>query len=265
MIDRMNLLIFTPTYDNGLRHETVASIVAQQTHHWVTWEVSRRNPYPGRDMRNVLAQYSYAREQTLRGPYDALLTVEHDMVLPQNAVQTLCDTPAGVVYGAYLLRHGGQVLNAWQYIGPQGLGMSLDRYPAELAAMQRAGVGRVSGVGFGCTLIRRQVLEAIPFRQDGGEHAPDMPFALDCNRLGITQLARFDVKCGHIDKGVTLEIDHQQGPTMRVRMRERVNIFFGAGGVALVEGQEIDLPADKAKELAELGYAEIVTAPKAMA
>src|SRR4030095_12526491 len=209
MIERLHLLIFTPTYEDGLRPETVASIVAQQTHHWLTWEIGRCNPYPGRDMRNVLAQYSYARDLCLKEPYDALLTVEHDMVLPSHAVQALCDTPAPVVYGTYLLRHGQPVLNAWQYIGQNGLGMSLDRYPAELNKYQQMGVGRVSGVGFGCTLIRRQVLEQVPFRADGSSgHAPDLPFALDCVRLGITQLARFDVKCGHIHEGEILDVEN---------------------------------------------------------
>jgi len=86
MIDRAQILIFTPTYGDLLRPETVASVVAQRTHHWITWEVGRCNPYAEGDIRNVLAQYSYARELCLSGPYDALLTVEHDMVLPAHAL-----------------------------------------------------------------------------------------------------------------------------------------------------------------------------------
>jgi hypothetical protein len=268
MIDRIWLLIFTPTYDKLLRHETVASLVAQQTRHWLTWEIGRQNPYPtgsqGRDMRNVLAQYNYAREMCLSGPYDALLTVEHDMVLPPHAVQALCDTPAPVVYGTYTLRHGGQVINAWQYIGQQGLGMSLNRYPDELRALARAGVGRVSGVGFGCTLLRRQVLERVPFRSDTGNHAPDMPFALDCVRLGITQLARFDVRCGHIHEGVILE-QEQRGPTAKVKVKQAVNILLDGGGVSLMEGDELELPIDQAMQLADLGHVDMVAAAPATA
>lgn len=259
MIDRLQVLIFTPTYDNGLRSETVRSIVAQETHHWLTWEIGRCNPYPGRDMRNVLAQYNYARELCLSGPYDALLTVEQDMVLPPHAVRALCDTPAPVVYGTYLLRHGAPVLNAWQYVSQTGLGMSLSRYPAELAAFEKAGYGRVSGVGFGCTLIRRQVLEQIPFRADQAGHAPDMPFAFDCVRNGITQLARFDVKCGHIHKGELLSVDMGQ-PTAKVTVLQPVNILMNGSGVALVEGMEVELPPKQALQLADLGYVEFVNA-----
>lgn len=264
MIERIHVLIFTPTYGGLLRDETIASVVAQQTIHWLTWEIGRVNPYPIRDaqgkplrdMRNVLAQYSYARDLCLSGPYDAMVTVEHDMVIPPHAIQTLCDTPAPVVYGTYLLRHQDPRINAWQYIGERGLGMSLDRYPAELRNLEMAGVGRVSGVGFGCTLIRRQALEAIPFRANGNGHAPDMPFALDCVRQGVTQLARFDVKCGHVHEGEILEID-KNGPTVKVTVLLPVNILLDGSGVSLAEGDEVEMPPKQANQLATLGYVKL--------
>lgn len=211
-------------------------------------------------MRNVLAQYSYARELCLRGPYDAMLTVEEDMILPHYAVRALCDTPAPVVYGTYMLRHGEPVLNAWQYIGTAGLGMSLDKYPAELRRFQQAGVGRVSGCGLGCTLIRRQVLEAIPFRASTAVYqAPDMPFALDCVRLGITQLARFDVRCGHIDKGVILETKSEgsTAETVTVSCIQSVNVMVDGESMSLMEGESYEMAPAKAQELASLGYVEV--------
>jgi hypothetical protein len=258
MIDRIHLLVFTPTYDNGLRHETVASVTGQQTRHWLTWEIGRCNPYPGRDLRNVLAQYNAAREMCLRGPYDALLTVEHDMVLPPHAVQRLCDTPAPVVYGTYLLRQES-VLNAWQYIGTAGLGMSLDKYPAELRKYREDGVGRVSGCGFGCTLIRRQVLEGVPFRGSPTEfYAPDMPFALDCVRKEIVQVARFDVRCGHIHREVILEQQSDGSATkVTVTCIQSVNVLVDGGGVSMIEGETYQMAPDKAQELAALGYVEV--------
>jgi hypothetical protein len=253
MIRGLHLLVFTPITPGGLRPETVASIVGQQTRQRVDWEIGRCNPHPGRDMRNVLAQYNYGRELCLSGPYDALLTVEQDMVIPSHTIEALCDTPAPVVYGTYLLRHNDPVLNAWQYIGNKALGMSLDRYPAELAGYRKGGVGRVSGVGFGCTLIRRSALEAIPFRQDMGDHAPDMPFAFDCVRQGITQLARFDVRCGHYHEGAILDID-MAAATVTVTVLQPVNILLGGRGVALTVGMQVELPPKQAQTLAGLGY-----------
>jgi hypothetical protein len=261
MIRGLHLLIFTPITPGGLRPETIASIVGQQTRQRVDWEIGRCNPHPGRDMRNVLAQYNHARNLCLSGPYDALLTVEQDMVIPPHALEALCDTPAPVVYGTYLLRHNDPVLNAWQYSGQAGLGMSLDRYPGELLSYQKAGVGRVSGVGFGCTLIRRSVLESIPFRQDMGDHAPDMPFAFDCVRQGITQLARFDVRCGHYHEGEILSVETSRGAVVKVTVLQPINILLGGGGVALTMGQMVELPRKQAATLAELGYVQFETAP----
>lgn len=195
-----HLLIVTPVTPGGLRPETVASIVAQQTSHLVTWQISRCNPYPPPDVRNVLAQYSYAREQTLRGPYDALIAIEQDIIVPPHALATLWEDGAAVVYGTYMLRHGMPVINALRHDSPINLGMSLSLYSGALAQASKAERVEVSGVGFGCTLIRRHVLEAIPFRQDESGNAPDMPFARDCLQAGIEQIARFDVACGHIHR-----------------------------------------------------------------
>lgn len=95
-----SLLIFTPTYADGPRGETLASVSQQQTTLEITHEVSwLDNPLPGRRMENVIAQYQKAWKMALDGGYDALLTVEHDMVLPSNAVQKLWDTDAAVAMG----------------------------------------------------------------------------------------------------------------------------------------------------------------------
>jgi hypothetical protein len=157
-------------------------------------------------MRNVLAQYNHARTLCLSGPYDAMVTVEHDIILPPHALATLCDDGAAVVYGTYMLRHGMPVINALKYENERNSGMSLSLYNGALAQASKAERVEVSGVGFGCTLIRRQVLEAIPFRQDAAGNAPDMPFAHDCLRQGIQQVARFNVRCGHIHEGEILSV-----------------------------------------------------------
>jgi hypothetical protein len=157
-------------------------------------------------MRNVLAQYSHARELCLSGPYDALVTIEQDMILPPHALATLWEDGAAVVYGTYMLRHGMPVINALRHENQRNLGMSLSLYNGALAQASKAERIEVSGVGFGCTLIRRSVLEAIPFRQDDAGNAPDMPFARDCLQRGIEQIARFNVRCGHIHEGEILSV-----------------------------------------------------------
>jgi len=44
--------------------------------------------------------------------FDALLTIEHDMVIPPDALLKLLDTKADVVYGLYVFRSQPKTLNA---------------------------------------------------------------------------------------------------------------------------------------------------------
>lgn len=191
------LLIFTPTYANGPMAETLESIKLQRSRR-VKWthHVSWHNPSTDA-MLNVLAQYQLARKMVLSEDYDALLAVEHDMRLPdKGAVQRMWDTDAGVVYAPYLLRHGQPSISLWRKEERPEMGLTLSLYGSELKRYRELGVGPVSGVGLGCTLIRRKVLEAIPFRGKPGV-ACDMPFAIDCLKRRIDALGRFDVPCDH--------------------------------------------------------------------
>lgn len=252
-----SLLVFTPTYAGLLRPETVESVKAQEFDGTLTHEISDYNPYPGnRNMANVLAQYQRARQMALDGGYDGLLTVEHDMRIPPDAAQTLWDDGAEVVYGLYILRHGANVLNAWRYEGTNGMGMSLSLYPADLREARKHKAIRVSGVGFGCTLIRRKTLESIPFR--GVENSgPDMPFAVDCLKRGITMIARMDVHCDHYHEGNWLTVSNEGNPIARFLPAVDMNVNVNGSSVALRKDVYASLPTAVASELQRAGYGRI--------
>ena len=250
----MTILVFTPTCNDGPRPETVASVKGQSFTDYVH-EVSWHNPYPGRDMRNVVTQYQRAWGMALEGGYEALLTFEHDMTMSPNAVQRLYETDAPVVYGVYMLRHGTKTLSAWQHTGGRNLGMSLSLYPAELKRYRQRGWGEVCGVGWGCTLIRRPVLERITVRQTGDGDAGDIAFATDCVRAGIRQIARFDVPCGHIEPdGNVLDPYRQGGIVRRVLALQNVTVNADGQTVAMKHGRYYSLPPDVAMELQRAGY-----------
>lgn len=261
----MRLLVYTPTTEDGPAAACVESIDGQQYQGQWEWVVDADDPFPVPDHRNVLAKYRRAKSLALAGGYDALVTVEHDMVLPSDALAKLAETEAGVVFGVYVLRHGSNVLNAWQYKGDKNLGMSLSLFPNELRALRRAGMGRVSGVGWGCTLIRRDVLERAPLTDGGGDcPAGDIPFALWCLRNGVTMMARFDVECGHIEDGRILMPTEAINMT-KIEALQRVNVLAGGVSVALEPGKRYVLPDGDALELERAGYARRIVIERALA
>lgn len=196
----MKILAWTPTWHGAMAPETAESVRAEQARYsgHMDWVDSQHNPYPIGDLHNVLAQYRIGRERCLDGGYDALLTVEHDMVLPPGAVEELASTPGDVVYGVYRFRWGLMVLNACEYVDDQQRGRPLWMNTGQARDARQAGVVRVSGVGWGCTLIPRATLERIEFPERCEENpAFDLVFAERCMQAGLHLVANFRVLCGH--------------------------------------------------------------------
>lgn len=145
---------------------------------------------------NIAHNYNKARTRALQGGFDALLTVECDMVLPHDALTRLAACQADLAYGLYVWRHGRRKWSAYPVLEERhGVSISDDMDGARAVW---GTVIPVAGVGLGCTLIRRRVLEALPFRvpADGGASC-DWALALDAQRHGFTQRADLGCVCGH--------------------------------------------------------------------
>lgn len=253
----MTVLIYTPTYGDGPRLEMMES-VSLQTFTDYDHEVSWNNPLPERDNANVVAEYQRAREMCLAGGYDALLTIEHDMIIPPNTIEKLYNTDAPVVYGVYMLRHGTPTLNAWQYVNNRNLGMSLSLYPNEVKKAHSQGWIEVCGTGWGCTLIRREVLERLTIHSAGGKDAGDLTFSTECLRNGFRQIARFDVPCGHIlPDGKVLEVGETGGIVNRVYALIDVTVNVDGQSLAMKKGRYYTVPLTVGQELQRAGYVRI--------
>lgn len=256
-----SVLIVTPTYSDAMSQETRDSVGALRFDGRREWAILTENPFPPPDIRNVVAQYQHARTLFLAGDYDALLTVEHDMIPPPDGLKQLWSLDVPVAYGVYLLRHGTKVLNALEYIGDRALGDSLSLRRAKLRAARASGAVRVSGIGFGFTLMRRAVVERFPFH-DGrqtGSTAPDLPFARDCVQNGVEQWAHFGVPCGHYSDGRILwPLGGETGNMQNVIALQGVVISVNRQTMRLVTGGEYTLPGDDAAELARAGYVQLV-------
>jgi hypothetical protein len=259
----MRLLVFTPTYTYPDGREAMApecgeAIKSQSVNADWTWQIGRHNPHPGATHRNVLAQYQQAQFIFLAGEWDALLTVEHDNVLPDGgAIQRLLDTPGDVVYAPYVLRHGVAVLSTWQYCGDRNLGESLTLHPEELAQARTAITWRICGVGHGCTLFRRHVLEAIQFRGgDGESYAPDIPFAQDALHAGFESYGRFDVPVLHRQNDDWLDPYVTIGKK-KYYCRVTINALAEGERFRLVQGEYIEMTPSQAYDLARAGFVTI--------
>jgi hypothetical protein len=211
-------------------------------------------------MRNVVHQFQRGRQLALEGDYDAMLSVEHDMIVPPDALDRLWATDAGAVYGCYQLRHKMKSVNLFRYENERAVGMSLSLYPRELRLARLQGWIEVSGAGFGCLLFRRKVLESIPFRDAG--NAPDLPFATDCVRKGVKQIGRTDVVCGHIDnvwaKATLWPFDEKDlGMIARVEALQNVTIADEGDTVVLLKGRYYSLSITAATEAQRAGYVRI--------
>jgi len=134
---------------------------------------------------NVLWSYQRARRVALSEEYDALFCVEEDMIVPEDALPALYDIDAEVVTGVYRYR-SDRSLN----VRPR---------PKRLK-----GTAPVQRGGMGCLLIRRAVLEAVPFRIEEGGGYPDSYFWQDVQDFRCR--AALEVQCGHIDDGEVITV-----------------------------------------------------------
>jgi hypothetical protein len=224
----------------------------------------RRNisNYENERNHDIANKYNQARELTLSSGYDAMMTVEADMILPPNALERLAKANTDIAYGLYVSRHGKYpwltMTNVTEQVrGSKGMG--------ETWQERESMWGKVidtAGVGLGCTLIRGEVLEVIPFRVKDEWIANDWYFAIDAREKGFVQAHDCGVVCGHIDGYRTLWPDIANGYLVtdeeQIDIQELLNMADGKyialttldmGDRFVKPGEEVELAEEVAKTL----------------
>ncbi len=222
----IKILAFTPEHPTyGIKPQTRESVQAAVDNYDgpIDWLVSRGdNPMAG-PSENVTYQHNKARDIVLNNGYDALLSIEADMIIPEDAINKLVEVDADVVYGLYVWRHKAKrwsaytTLNLW---GGESVSLNHDGIDARNAW---GNVIDAAGLGMGFTLISKRVLETVTFRLHDGTHSwiqeeyaadfkqmgidpyvqhksmvcDDWLFAMDAQHYGFRQKAHCGVVCGH--------------------------------------------------------------------
>ena len=194
----MDVLVFTPVY--RLEPETVLGLMRLEWDRPLSILLQLDNPNGG-GREDHSHQYQRGRELFLSGPYEAMLVLESDILPPADTLKRLAELQADVAYGCYVFRSGTPVVNI------------LEKYPQKARNMGESltvrglwqeakdkGVIECSGAGLGCILIKRKVLEKIPFELVGAGHC-DWNWTEDVYRAGFSMMADTGVICGHKDVG----------------------------------------------------------------
>lgn len=194
-----DVMVFTPVY--RLEPETVTAVLALQWGGPITWIFQRDNPGGGGGNGDHLHQYQRARDVFLSGSYEAMLVIESDIIPPPDTLKKLAALNSDVAYGVYRFRVSNVINIFERYPGTsRNMGESLTIHPHKLRRAVHVGTTPCSGAGLGCTLIRRNVLEALPFRLEENTAHCDTWFNIDVLRGGFSQWADMSVVCGHKDE-----------------------------------------------------------------
>lgn len=175
------------------------------TQAWRKGTVTHYCPSGGDDVDEpVTAKYIEARNVFLAGKWDYFMCAESDMILPTDAMQRLADLDTDIAYGVYVWRESPSEWSAYTYLDAMR-GDSIAKSP-HLAKDCFGKVIEVAGVGQGCTLIKRHVIEAQPFRGRKGAGC-DWCFSIDAQYNGYRQLCDLSIVCGHIHRDRVLYPD----------------------------------------------------------
>lgn len=191
----MRILIYCPVY--RLEPETLHAILTlERGDHGVQILFDYENP-PGDERLTILYKYSRMRATVLARDFDAVLIIESDIIPPKDALTKLVDCGSDLATGLYMFRRSKPyVCNAARYIqGHDWADQSYSIFPDDLLKVWGKKI-RVSGLGIGCILIKRHVLEAVSFVDCGQCHC-DWGFSRDVLRCGYKTICDMSIICGH--------------------------------------------------------------------
>lgn len=195
-----HILIAIPTAKN-IETATFKSIYDLQIPDGYTTHIQFFYGYNIGQVRNLMANY------TILNRFDYTLWVDSDIVLPADALIKLLAHKKECVGGIYLQRKPGQEIPEL-YVWNDGVNTGMRN--AMLSEVIEPRLMEVSGIGFGCVLTTRHLLEDIGYPQFEYKHtldfkdtvSEDVDFCMKAMRKGHKIYADTSIRCGHIGEQV---------------------------------------------------------------
>ena len=133
---------------------------------------------------NLLFKMRKARRLVLQGDYDYLFNVEHDVVVPKDALVKLVEAKKNLICGLYRYRHTRckEEMLMPQFAGAKPLAKPGDE------------ILNACVIPWGCTLFSQYILDVLPFG-----NLMDGQYCGECKKLGIPRWVHTGVMCKHID------------------------------------------------------------------
>lgn len=191
---KKRILIAVPTNRN-IEAETFKSIYDQivpdgyETHFQFFWG------YQVDQVRNLIAHW------TIQNNFDYLFCVDSDIAFPSDTLARLLDHDKDLVSGVYIQRIPGRHTIEIMRKNPQG-GVS----HVDFADIKDQGLVPIDGCGFGCVLIKAEMLKAIPYPHflyhSAIDHAntvsEDVHFCNQARDRGFQLWCDTSILCDHI-------------------------------------------------------------------
>ena len=148
----------------------------------------------------IIASRNILREKALKEGYDYFLSLEQDILPPENVIERLLQHEKDIVTGVYYkegtLPDGRKTSYALLYTEQNGKLVLV--HPERLKNNELI---KINACGLGCALIDRKVLEKIMFRKPTqGPAQDDMMFCYDAQKTGFEIFVDPAIVCEHLHK-----------------------------------------------------------------
>lgn len=143
---------------------------------------------------DATARLQLARKTFLAGPWDSMLIIDDDLIVPQDTYARLQNLASPVAYALTVRRNHPRF---WSAVLEHDSYSTLDQYTRSARELWGQ-VVNVVGCGHNPTLIWRSVIERFPFEQRG-KHGTDRYFAEDCYRNDIRMACDTSIIVGHVE------------------------------------------------------------------